>query len=48
MNGKPRFQIFRKNSEAWEGRDVDEGVELVPGDVIEVALRQNPMMRALP
>jgi polysaccharide biosynthesis/export protein len=48
MNGKPRFQIFRKNLAAWEGRDVDEDVELVPGDVIEVTLRQNPMMRALP
>lgn len=48
VNSKPRFQIFRKGSNSWEGRDVNEDVELVPGDVIEVTLRQNAMMRALP
>lgn len=47
-NAKPRLQIFRKDSGAWQGRDVDEDAELTPGDVIEVALRQSPMMRALP
>ncbi|MCB5173887.1 MULTISPECIES: polysaccharide biosynthesis/export family protein [Microvirga] len=46
--GRPRVQIFRNSKQAWEGREVDEDTELVPGDVVEVTLRQAPAMRALP
>jgi polysaccharide export outer membrane protein len=46
--GKPRLQIFRKDSGTWQGREVDDDAELAPGDVIEVTLRQSPMMRAMP
>lgn len=48
ISTKPRLQIFRKDGGVWQGRDADEDVELAPGDVIEVALRQSPMMRHLP
>jgi polysaccharide export outer membrane protein len=47
-NSKPRLQIFRKDSGTWQGREVDDDAELAPGDVIEVTLRQSPMMRAMP
>jgi polysaccharide export outer membrane protein len=46
--GRPRFQVFRKNGDAWDGRDAAEDVELSPGDVIEVTLKQDAMLGALP
>lgn len=44
----PRLQIFRKAGAEWEGRDVEDDVELLPGDVIEVSLKRSPMMGVSP
>jgi polysaccharide export outer membrane protein len=46
--GIPRFKVVRKKGNLWEDQNADHDMELVPGDVVEVMLRQDPLKSAQP
>jgi polysaccharide export outer membrane protein len=45
--GKPHLTVLRKGPNGWESRPAEEDVELEPGDVVEIALSQEPSAAAL-
>jgi polysaccharide export outer membrane protein len=45
--GKPHLTVLRRGPNGWESRPAEEEVELEPGDVVEIALSQEPPAAAL-